>query len=276
MQSTLLELGPVTIRAFGLMMATGFLCAGYAAFRLARGTHRNLDYLSNLIVWIMLAGVVGARLAYVAEHWSSEFAGQYAAILRIDLGGLMFYGGVVGAALALWWFARRHHEPFLAVSDLLLAVLPLGHAFGRIGCFLNGCCHGRISSSCLAIPYPPYSPPWYQQLDHHQIAATARWSNPVLPTQLFEAGANLLLFVLLYRLYRRASGKQGLVTAVYLIGYAIIRFSIEPLRGDPRMQVGLLTIGQLISVLLFTAGLCLLLWRLRHPTTVLPRPATPS
>jgi phosphatidylglycerol:prolipoprotein diacylglycerol transferase len=159
MPSTLFELGPITIRAFGLMMATGFLCAGYAAFRLARGTHRNLDYLSNLVVWMMLAGVIGARLAYVAEHWSAEFANCYADILRVDQGGLMFYGGVAGAALALFLFVRQRHEPFLALSDLLLAVLPLGHAFGRMGCFLNGCCHGRISSHALAISYPPHTPP---------------------------------------------------------------------------------------------------------------------
>jgi phosphatidylglycerol:prolipoprotein diacylglycerol transferase len=277
MSSNLLELGPVTIRLFGLMMATGFLCAGYAAYRLARGTHRNLDYLSNLIVWMMLSGVLGARLAYVAEHWSEEFAGHYAAILRIDMGGLMFYGGVLGATLALWVFARRHREPFLAISDLLLAVLPLGHAFGRIGCFLNGCCHGRISSSCLAVSYPQYSAAWHQQVSQHEIAEGAIWSRPVLPTQLFECGANLILFLLLYRLYRHRSGEQGVVTAAYLMGYGAIRFLMESLRGDPRLQVGALSIGQAISVVLFFAGLGLLVWLWRHPAPPTPpRPATPS
>jgi phosphatidylglycerol:prolipoprotein diacylglycerol transferase len=276
MPSTLFELGPITIRAFGLMMATGFLCAGYAAFRLARGTHRNLDYLSNLVVWMMLAGVIGARLAYVAEHWSAEFANCYADILRVDQGGLMFYGGVAGAALALFLFVRQRHEPFLALSDLLLAVLPLGHAFGRMGCFLNGCCHGRISSHALAISYPPHTPPWFQQLDQHQITADAVRSLPVLPTQLFEAGANFLLFLLLYHVYRRNASQHGIVTALYFLGYALIRFFLEPLRGDPRLQVGFFTIGQFISLILFAAGVMLLCWRQRHPTMPLPPPAIPS
>ncbi|MFZ4395276.1 MAG: prolipoprotein diacylglyceryl transferase [Kiritimatiellia bacterium] len=264
MHSILLELGPFTLKAFGLMMALGFACAWYAAVRLSRGTHRNPDYISNLVVWLMLSGVLGARLAYVAEHWTQEFAGHPSAILRVDLGGLMFYGGLAGATLALFLFARWRREPFLALADLLLAVLPLGHCFGRIGCFLNGCCHGHISHSWLAVTFPAYSPAWTQQVADGDIPPTAAQSDPVLPTQLIEAAANLLLFLLLYRLYRRHREQYGLVTGTYLMGYAVIRFLIEPLRGDSRLQVaGVWSIGQFISILLFVAGASILLWRRR-------------
>ena len=263
MHSILFSIGPFTLKAYGLLMALGFAGAWFAAVRLSRGTHRTADHLSDLVVWMMFAGVLGARAAYVVEHWTREFAGHPAAIVRIDQGGLMFYGGVLGAALALFVFVRRHRESFLGLADLLLAVLPLGHAFGRVGCFLHGCCHGRVSDSPLAVAFPAHSPAWYQQLDDRLITADVARSLPVLPTQLFEAGANLLLFVLLVFLYRRLPHRRGVVAAVYLLLYPVIRFLIEPLRGDPRMQIGAWSIGQFISILLFVAGAALLTWRLR-------------
>ena len=265
MHPILFHVGSFTLKAFGLMMALGFITAWLAAVRLARGTHRNADYIATLTVWMMVAGVLGARLAYVAEHWSAEFACQPAAIIRIDQGGLMFYGGVIGAALALLLFVRLRHERFLEVSDLLLAVLPLGHAFGRLGCFLNGCCHGRPSESFLAVSFPAHSPAWYVQCENGLILHTAARSLPVLPTQLFESAANLLLFVALFCLYRRVSHRRGLVTAAYFMSYAVVRFLIEPLRGDQRMLVGVWSIGQTISIALFAAGAVLAIWRLRTP-----------
>ena len=268
---TRLQFGPFTLKAFGLMMALGFACAWYAAVRLARGTHRSADYLSSLLVWMMIAGVLGARLAYVAEHWTQEFAGHPGAILRIDQGGLMFYGGVAGAAMSLFVFARRQRESFLDLSDLVLTVLPLGHFFGRMGCFLNGCCHGRVSHSCLAVTFPDHSPAWFLQVVTHKLAEDAPRSLPVLPTQLFEAGANLLLFGLLVLLYRRTRNRRGIVTAAYCMAYGVIRFLVEPLRGDLRMNVGFWSIGQFISILLFAAGLGMLTWRLRTP----PAPESP-
>ncbi len=272
MHSILFQIGPFPLKAYGLLMALGFAGAWFAAVRLSRGTHRTADYLSNLMVWMMFAGVLGARAAYVAEHWTREFASHPAAIVRIDQGGLMFYGGVISAALALFVFARRHRESFFGLGDLLLSVLPIGHAFGRIGCFLHGCCHGRFSDSPLAVTFPAHSPAWYQQFDDHLITAEASRSLPVLPTQLFEAGANLLLFVLLVFLYRRLQHRRGAVAAIYLLLYPVIRFLIEPLRGDLRMQVGAGSIGQFISILLFAAGAALLAWRLCAPPAPELRP----
>jgi phosphatidylglycerol:prolipoprotein diacylglycerol transferase len=258
MHSDLLHLGPFTLRAFGLLMALGFLAAGYAAMRLARGTHRNADYLSTLVVWLMLAGVVGARLAYIAEHWSTEFAGQPGALFRIDQGGLMFYGGMAGAGLALALFARLRRERFLALTDLLLTVLPLGHAFGRLGCFMHGCCHGRVTDGPLGITFPRFSPAWVLHVQEGRLPDSAPRSLPVLPTQLFEAGANLVLFAVLTWLYRRRRNRVGLTTAAYLMGYAVIRFAVESLRGDQRQAVGPLSISQAISLAVFVLGLAIL------------------
>jgi phosphatidylglycerol:prolipoprotein diacylglycerol transferase len=265
MHSTLLQLGPITIKAFGLMMALGFVAAWLAAVRLSRGTHRNADYIASLLVWMMVAGVVGARLGYVAEHWTSEFASHPAAIIRIDQGGVMFYGGLIGAGLVLVLWTWQHHEHLLDLSDLLSVVLPLGHAFGRVGCFLNGCCHGRVSDSPFAVVFPAGSPAWNVQCDAGLISPSSLAAKPVLPTQLFESGANLLIFLFLYQLYRRTPGHRGLVTGVYFMAYSVVRFLIEPLRGDVRMSVGAFSIGQAISVALFFAGSAILIWSLLKP-----------
>lgn len=256
MHPILFRIGPVTLHAFGALMALGFLAALFVMRRLARGgfVRLNDDQVSGLIVWLMAGGVLGARLAYVLEHWSAEFADNPGAILRIDQGGLMFYGGVLGAIAAVRLYARRHRRGFLEVLDLCAVGLPLGHAFGRLGCFLNGCCHGRICEHPLSVRYPAGSIAWREQLAAGRIAATSAYSLPVLPTQLIEMGANLILFAGLYRLARRHP-RHGTVTAAYLLLYAVIRFATESLRGDPRMAVGPLSISQFISVLIFGAGL---------------------
>jgi phosphatidylglycerol:prolipoprotein diacylglycerol transferase len=176
-------------------------------------------------------------------------------VIRVDQGGLMFYGGfILAAAVFAGWCFFRKEKP-LELADLLCVVVPLGHAFGRIGCFFYGCCYGKQCDCAVAVAFPRGSPAWYEQLNAAQISSVARESLPVLPTQLFEAAANLLLFVVLFLFYRRFS--RG-TTALYLTGYAIIRFGMEYLRGDPRAAVGPFSISQTISIVLFSSGLALL------------------
>jgi phosphatidylglycerol:prolipoprotein diacylglycerol transferase len=264
MHSILLHFGPLTLKAYGAMMALGFAAAWFAMVRLGRGSHRNADYLASLCVWLMLAGLAGARLAYVAEHWTAEFAGHPWRVVRIDQGGVMFYGGVAGATLALLLFVRRRGERLLEVADLVLAALPLGHAFGRLGCFLHGCCHGRVSPGPLAVAFPAGSPAWEVQCQAGLVAPTALRSLPVVPTQLFEAAANLLLFVVLAFLYPRLRQRSGVVAALYFLFYPAIRFAIEPYRGDLRLPVGPFSVGQAASLALFGFGVLLLALRLRR------------
>ena len=168
----------------------------------------------------------------------------------------MFYGGFIlaVAVFALWCICKRE-SPF-AIGDLLCVVIPLGHAFGRVGCFFYGCCYGKLSSSAIAVAFPRDSPAWHEQCKAGLITSSAAESLPVLPTQLFEAAANLALFVALFFFFRKF--RRGTM-ALYLIGYAIIRFGMEYLRGDPRAAVGPFSISQTISFALLAAGLGLLL-----------------
>ena len=141
-------------------------------------------------------------------------------------------------------------ESPLKLADLLAAVVPLGHAFGRIGCFFYGCCYGRDSNAWCAVTFPMGSPSWYEH---------GRKMVSVLPTQLFEAAALLALFALLMYVWRRQARitnrePRGAILGLYLCGYAVIRFGIEYLRGDPRAAVGPFSISQAISIGMIAVG----------------------
>jgi phosphatidylglycerol:prolipoprotein diacylglycerol transferase len=261
MHPTCFTFGPLTVHSYGVMMALGFLSGLASWLWVARRDGRDYRFCSDLLFWIMLAGILGARLAYVAADWR-YFASHPADVLRVDKGGLTYYGGFLGAWVALVWFARSRKVRFLALADFVVTSLPLAHAFGRVGCLLNGCCHGAVHRGALSIRYPAYSLAWRHQALQGQLAADAARSLPVYPVQLYEAGFNLLLYGLLLAVYRRHR-RAGTVGAVYLLVYPAGRFLLEFLRGDDRVYVGGLSMAQWVSVALFAGGLGLLAWTRR-------------
>ena len=268
MHSELFSLGPLILRSYGLCMALGFLFGWQAAVRLCRRSGQDADSLTSLLTWLMGSAVVGARAAYVLEHWKAEFADTPLAILRIDQGGLMFYGGLIIAAIPLLIHARVYRKHLFQITDLVLAVVPVGHALGRFGCFMHGCCYGKITGSSLGVCFPKGSPAWWEQASASPplIPQTALESLPVIPTQLIESAANLLLFALLFTLYPRRYRQPGFISGCYLVSYAALRFFIEYLRGDPRLVVGPFSISQTISLgLLFLGLFCLAYSRRARP-----------
>ena len=263
MHPDLFSIGFLHVKTYGCCMALGFFAAWQVLSYLCRLAGRPFEPLGNLVVSLMVSGVVGSRIAYVIEHWQSEFAAHPLDVIRIDQGGLMFYGGfILAVAVFAGWCIVKREGP-LALGDLLCVVIPLGHAFGRVGCFFYGCCYGKLSNSAMAVSFPRGSPAWYEQMHAGQIASSAAGSLPVLPTQLFEAVANLVLFAALFLFFRRF--RRG-TTALYLIGYALIRFAMEVLRGDPRAAVGPFSISQTISLALLAAG-AFLAFRSFRPST---------
>lgn len=265
MHSELFQIGPLTLRAFGLCMALGFLFGWQAAVWLCKRTGQDADQLTSLLTWLMVSSVLGARTAYVWEHWTAEFAGHPLDILRIDQGGLMFYGGLIAAAFVLALYARVYRRHLFQITDLVLAVVPIGHAFGRLGCFMHGCCYGKITQSCVGVAFPSHSPAWWEQVSATPplIAQTALTSLPVIPTQLIESAANLGLFVILYRLYPQRCSQRGFITGCYLVSYATLRFGIEYLRGDPRLALGPFSISQTISLGILGLGIFCLVYARR-------------
>ena len=249
MYPDLIDLGFIHLKTYGACMAVGFLLCWTLVERLSARKD-----LSNFLLSLMIAGVVGSRIAYVIEHWQGEFAARPMDVFRVDQGGLMFYGGLILAVAVFFAWCRWRKESPLALADLLCTVIPLGHACGRMGCFFYGCCYGRDSDAWCAVVFPKFSPSWYEH-GHRMVS--------VLPTQLFEAAALLALFAVLMAIYLRC--RRG-TCAAYFVGYGMIRFGIEFLRGDPRAAFWGLSIGQVISIALVLAGLALAAfqWRVRR------------
>ena len=244
------------IKTYGFCMALGFLAAWQVLSWLCRRTGRQPEPLSNLLMLMLFSGIIGARLEYVREFWGREFASDPLSVFKVWQGGLVFYGGLILAIVVFFVWCRVRRERMAPVADLFVTVVPLAHAFGRVGCFFFGCCYGRESTCALAVAFPRHSPAWNAQLEAGRILQSAQASLPVLPTQLFEAAAVLCLFaVLMFVFLRNWNRRPGFTTGCYLAGYACIRFSIEFLRDDMRQRFGDVSIGQVVSIGLFGLGI---------------------
>jgi phosphatidylglycerol:prolipoprotein diacylglycerol transferase len=243
MHPILLKLGPVTLYTYGLMLVVAFLvAAGFAAraVRVLPAGRRPLspEQAVDVTCAALLGGLIGGRLFYVARSWEA-FAERPLDILAVWHGGLIWYGGFLGGVLAGWLYIRAQRLSFLRVADHLIPFAAIGHAIGRVGCFLNGCCYGRPTESWCGVVFP-------QQ------------GTPVLPTQLFEAAGLAALYPLLRSAQRRSGTRPGDVLGVYLVAYGLLRFAIEFLRGDQTAAWAGLTLQQLISIGMMIIGMIFL------------------
>jgi phosphatidylglycerol---prolipoprotein diacylglyceryl transferase len=244
------HVGDRPIYWYGVMMALAFLAGIWHWNWLGRRTGRDVSLAGDLAFWLMLGGILGARVAYVISNFDYYRAAPQE-IIRIDQGGLIFYGGFIGGLLTFFAFAKWRKIPALDLADFTLTALPLGHALGRVGCFLNGCCGG-----CPA-PHPSLLT---GGLAHY-------------PVQLYEAFLNLGVYALLTWFYlQRRRGRAGSVVALYLMTYPVGRFLLEFIRGDARMRVGAFDVAQEISLGLIGAGF--ILWWIvqRRTKTVTKQP----
>lgn len=244
-------------------MAAGFLAALATWGWLGRRERRDMAFCTDLLLWIMVAGIVGARLAYVLSD-AEEYLKNPLSILRVDQGGLIFYGGFLAAVAVVVVVARRRKEPVLRLGDLVVTALPIGHALGRLGCFVNGCCYGKPFSGPWGVSYPSESAPWWGQVYAQSITRFSPRSLPVHPVQLYESAFNLALYALLIFIYRRR-WKDGAVVATYAILYPAWRMWVETLRGDERMQRMGLDVAQWLSLLFMLGGIGLALYLRKRP-----------
>jgi phosphatidylglycerol:prolipoprotein diacylglycerol transferase len=238
------HLGPLTIHWYGVMIALAFLAGLWTAARRARRENISSEHIGDVVLWLMVGGILGARIVYVTTYWKDEFAGQpLSEIFMIQHGGLVYYGGLIGATIAGIICNRWKKLPFWKTADVLAPSIALGNVFGRIGCLLNGCCYGRPTDLPWAIHFPSDHP---------------TGSLPVHPTEIYDALNNFILYLLLALLFRRKKF-DGEVFATYLVGYAVTRTIMEYFRGDylpDQIHLGL-TPGELISIPIFITGLVL-------------------
>jgi phosphatidylglycerol:prolipoprotein diacylglycerol transferase len=243
-------LGSLPIRWYGVMMALGFAAGLWTATRRARRLNVSGDVISDTTMWLLIGSIIGARVVYVTTYWKQEFADQpLSEIFMIQHGGLVFYGGLIGASIAGIGYLSWKKLPVWKIADILAPSIALGSVFGRIGCLLNGCCFGRACDLPWAVCYPA-----------EHIAGGAL----VHPVQIYDALLNLALFIGL-ELFVTRRKFAGQVFALYLIGYAVFRSIAETFRGDyptDHIHNGL-TSAQLVSIGIFATGVFLWLWRSR-------------
>lgn len=270
MHSDLIEILGLKIQSYGLCMAMGFILCYWFARKLAKLSGRRPEEVDTLILMAAVTGVIGARIVFVAQNWATEFAANPMRIFAFWEGGLVFYGGLLLAIVAFIVYAKMKGERIFSLGDFCLVFVPLGHAFGRLGCFMHGCCYGALcGDSALGVCFPPRSPAFMNQVAQGVISPYALKALPVWPTQLFEAAGCLLLFGALWWVYRKwAKTLPGLTVACYTLGYALLRFVGECLRDDPRGATVLgMSFSQAISVGLAAFGLVvigIILWEHRN------------
>lgn len=241
MYPILLQLGPLSVRTYGVLIALACL----AALQLAKWTGRQVGipekFLMDLAVILVFGGLLGARAFYVLLNWS-YYAQQPWDILKIWQGGLVFYGGFLAAAVAGGFYVRSHKVSVGAVADCLAPPLALGQAVGRWGCFFAGCCYGKTTSLPWGVRFTDPSSLAPLGVDLH-------------PTQIYEAIGNLFIaFILWLRLMKTRADKKiaakGQVFWLYVVLYGISRFGMEFLRNDDRgPTIGGLYPSQIIALI---------------------------
>lgn len=258
MHPEFMKIGPIQIYWYGIFMALAAIAGLLNWTWIGRNTKRNFNYCSDMLFWIMLAGILGARIAYIAAnlHYFMTYPSQ---IIRIDQGGLIFYGGLIGSSISLVLFARHKHEKTLDVLDFAITSIPLGHALGRIGCFINGCCYGSTTHCPLGVIYPKGSLAWEYQSELGLLEQAATHCLPIHPVQLYESSLGIITFFILHIIHKKHK-KNGTVLAVYLLIYSVVRFSLEFFRGDPRVRYETqFSVAQYVSMGLFIMGCCIFL-----------------
>jgi phosphatidylglycerol:prolipoprotein diacylglycerol transferase len=258
----LFTLGPLTFYTYGALLALAFLAGLYVATARARRLGLESARVLDLGILVIVAAIVGAKLLLLLVEWPSvtKDPGEIWSVLRA---GGVFYGGLVTAVAAAFWFLRRHHLPLWTVCDAFAPGIALGHVIGRLGCLMAGCCYGK-----------PTSLPW--GITFHDPIAASHSGTPLdialHPTQLYESGAEALILAVLLLTERTRNtqgpggeritvlGRQypGRTFWLYLALYAVSRFAIEFFRGDDRGAVLSFSTSQAISLVIFPLSLVML------------------
>jgi phosphatidylglycerol:prolipoprotein diacylglycerol transferase len=259
------------LHPYGLLIAAAFLLGMGLAQREARRRGQDPERIADLSFWILVAALVGSRVYFILVNWDDYFGpgralvatpfGRIPRLLAFWEGGLVFYGGFIGAVLVGLWYLRRHRMAFLPHADTLIPSVAFGHFLGRLGCWCAGCCWGEVAGSHLpwAARFPPASLAYqtFAGRPHPEafLAPDRLTTLPLHPVQLYEAFGELALFLLLVLVIRPRKRFHGQVLATWLVLYAVLRTAVEFFRGDvERGVVAGLGVGQWTSLAIFAAG----------------------
>lgn len=239
MRFQLFSLGPITVHGYGFMIALGvFACILLGMYR-AKQTGLKEEAVLDIAIYGLLAGFLGAKVLYVIVELET-FLKNPMSVLGSE--GFVVYGGIISGVFAAIVYCKVKGLSFLECFDLLSPSISLAQGFGRIGCFLAGCCYGRETSSFLGVVFPE--------------GCMAPAGVKLLPTQLFSSVGDFLITAVLLLVYKKRK-HTGDVGALYMLLYGVGRFGIELLRSDNRGTVGALSTSQAISIVIVAGAVVL-------------------
>jgi len=249
MHPILFEIGRFPVYTYGVLLAAAYLLG--LQFALMRARTRGLDpnRVMDLGIWIIISALAGAKLLLLIVDFDT-FGRNPAELLTLLRSGGVFYGGLIAAVAVALWYLRRHKMPMWTVTDVFAPGIALGHVIGRMGCLFAGCCFGRPTDVAWAITF------------HSEYAAQnigTPLNVPLHPTQLYEAGAELLILVFLLLTERKGRPFPGRTFWGYLLLYGVSRFIIEFYRGDSRGMVGDFSTSQFVSILIVPLAILMLI-----------------
>jgi len=250
MHPTLVKIGPIEIRYYGLMY---FIAIAAGTVLLQREVLRKklditIDEVISYVFYLVIGGILGARIYYVLFMWREFYAQHPLEIFAIWHGGLAIHGGIIGGTVAIILFARGKKVHFLDICDATTPTIALGQVLGRFGNFMNGDAHGI-----------PTGLPWGIVFPRGSVAGDEFPGQPLHPVMLYELALNLVSFFILWKL-RKKDHKSGFIFAIYTVNYGIIRFFVSFLRADSLMLgrlrgahvlSGIFFVGALIFILVF-------------------------
>ena len=247
-------LGPVTVYTYGVLLAAAYLLGLQLAIVRARKRELDATRVMDLGIYIIISALIGAKLLLLVTDFQT-FKNNPAELLSLARSGGVFYGGLILAVVVALVYIRRVGLPLWTTCDVFAPGIALGHVVGRFGCFFAGCCWGK-----------PTTLPWgITFTDPFAASNVGTPLNVALhPTQLYEAGAEFLILVLLLSTERFGRRFAGRTFWLYMLLYAVSRFIIEFFRDDPRGSLGPLSTSQFISVLLAPLAVVMLMYLARR------------
>jgi phosphatidylglycerol:prolipoprotein diacylglycerol transferase len=252
----LLELGPITVYTYGVLLAAAYLFGLQLARVRAKERGLDANRVLDLGIYIIISALVGAKLLLLITDFKS-FTADPRELLTLARSGGVFYGGLIVAVIVALWYIRRVGLPLWTTCDVFAPGIALGHVIGRFGCLFAGCCYGK-----------PTTRPWGITFTDPFAAANVGTPLGVAlhPTQLYEAGAELLILIVLLVTERKGRPFPGRTFWLYMLLYAISRFIIEFYRDDNRGTIGMFSTSQFISIVLAPLAIVMLVYLSRVVT----------
>ncbi|MFY0645149.1 MAG: prolipoprotein diacylglyceryl transferase [Bacteroidia bacterium] len=245
----------ISVYSYGFMIALGILVAFIIALRMSRKFGVDSDKLSNLFFWVIIVAFIGGKLFFYLED-PQRYIEDPGSMLRLSGGGFVFYGSLIFAIPAIVWWLKRQKIPIRPFLDILAFVGPVVHSFGRVGCFMAGCCYGEVCHNALGVTFS------------HPETLASPVDTPLYPTQLFDIAVNLIILATVL-LVQKKKAFEGQLFLIYLMMYGVGRSIVELYRGDEARGYvidNVLTHSQFIAIIII--AVCIFFWmRWRKPKT---------